>query len=66
MGVLCLSVWLSWLIRGGVAPMAAPISSPSLGSVKWKEISAEGSNSNSSRVSEIQLSITWKETKETN
>lgn len=39
MGVLCLSVCFSWLIRGGVAPTAGPISSPSLGSVKWKEIS---------------------------
>lgn len=39
MGVLCLSVCFSWLMRGGVAPTAGPISSPSLGSVKWKEIS---------------------------
>lgn len=39
MGVLCLSVCFSWLIRGGVAPTTGPISSPSLGSVKWKEIS---------------------------
>ena len=39
MGVLCLSDCFSWLIRGGVAPAAGPISSPSLGSVKWKEIS---------------------------
>lgn len=39
-GVLCLSVCFSWLMRGGVAPTAGPISSPSLGSVKWKEMSA--------------------------
>lgn len=39
MGVLCLSVCFSWLISGGVAPTTGPISSPSLGSVKWKEIS---------------------------
>ena len=40
MGVLCLSVCFSWFISGGVAPTAGPINSPSLGSVKWKEISA--------------------------
>lgn len=39
-GVLCLSVCFSWLMRGGVAPTAGPISSPSLGRVKWKEMSA--------------------------
>lgn len=39
MGVLCLSVRFSWLIKGGVAPTAGPISSPSLGSVKLKDIS---------------------------
>lgn len=39
MGVLCLRVCFSWLIRGGVAPTTGPISSPSLGSVKWKEMS---------------------------
>lgn len=42
MGVLCLSVCFSWLIRGGVTPTTGPISSPSLGSVKWKEISEVG------------------------
>lgn len=40
MGVLCLSVCFSWLMRGGVTPTAGPISSPSLGRVKWKEMSA--------------------------
>lgn len=34
MGVLCLTVCFSWLIRGGVAPVAGPIRSSSLGSVK--------------------------------
>lgn len=41
MGVLCLSVCFNWLIRGGVTPTTGPISSPSLGSVKWKEISVK-------------------------
>lgn len=41
MGVLCLSVCFSWLIRGGVTPTTGPISSPSLGRVKWKEISVK-------------------------
>lgn len=40
MGVLCLSVLFSWGRRGGVAPGAGPISSPSFGRVKWKEMSA--------------------------
>lgn len=40
MGVLCLSVLFRWGKRGGVAPSAGPISSPSFGRVKWKEMSA--------------------------
>lgn len=39
MGVLCLSVCFSWLISGGVAPTTGPIKSPSLGRVKWNEMS---------------------------
>lgn len=39
-GVLCLSVLFNWERKGGVAPTAGPISSPSLGRVKWKEMSA--------------------------
>lgn len=56
MGVLCLSVCFSWLIRGGVAPTTGPISSPSFGSVKWKEISVEG-NQNWDQINFVSVQL---------